>query len=87
MKYYKRPEKNGYFPDFPFNYYEVSEDRQLIVNFLNPEPIITALIQDGNTHDINEPFLKSRVPIPISREEFQTAYQFAVNHPDVKFIT
>ena len=86
QQYFKRPEPNGYFPDFPNNYYEVSDNRQLIVNFLNRVPIIQAISQEpGAWPDLNEAVLE--VGIRIEKSEFMRAYNFALNHKSVELHT
>lgn len=79
-QYFKRP--NG--AREPFNYYEVGPTKYLMVNFLNVAPLVVVF------HDQVGSLTGSKcireVGIPISRAEFQQAFDKAISNPQTQMI-
>jgi hypothetical protein len=79
--YFKRKQGKG------FHYYEVHggpgrtpHGYQITINFLNPEPII--MVEHNYMTELTGTWCTYEAGEPISKEEYQAAYQKAVDSPD-----
>lgn len=81
MEYYKRPESDG-----SFNYYEVTTNAHTLISFLSESPTVAVFNEADNPGlQLNKSIRE--VGEEITREEYQEAYQRALDHPLVNIIS
>lgn len=77
MEYYKRPETGGL-----YNYYELTNDAHTVISFLSEYPAVSVFLE-ANNPGLNLNKSIREVGEVITREEYQEAYQRALDHPKV----
>lgn len=87
INYFKRHQRDGI-----YNYYEVHggpgrtiNGKKIMLCFLNDVPLIAVEHNYvADTSGLTGTWCEFEVGVPISKEEYQTQYKKASEHPDVK---